>query len=447
MHPEKWSKLELSEWLDKTQRESWQLELILSGFVIFLLLAGLEPYHDLGDKLDQVSRDNNYLAFLTLPYHTMRAAYYVLTSATIFHVFLRGLWISTIGLRSVSGDIDWGQFKMAPRFGIYLKKQVPSFDSYIQRIENYCSISFAFTFLMVFSILAAGSFLIGVVFIQLITRSLAGSSIFSGTEGIGMDDITTSIYLLFGLIYLIDFVSLGQVKRLRWFSRIYYPVYRFFGFVTFASFYRPIYYNLIDHRLGKRLALMILPFSLMMIVFMSLRYYNDSYIPPNPSDTSSSWYLHDSYEDIEGSSANRNRPSINAQVITDNHVRLFVPYLPSSHDGAITHLCPDLEPGYFTGLKLRGGIAAGDISNPDADAVELLECMKQLWRVTVDDSLYRDVNFRFYSHPSRNQNGLLSIIPIHELDHSEHYIKIDRQRMVNDSLQWYEGRNLWFYKE
>ncbi|CAH1001421.1 hypothetical protein LEM8419_02324 [Neolewinella maritima] len=37
----------LKSWLDKLQQESWQLELLISGFVIFLLIGGLEPMFDL----------------------------------------------------------------------------------------------------------------------------------------------------------------------------------------------------------------------------------------------------------------------------------------------------------------------------------------------------------------------------------------------------------------
>lgn len=449
MSSEKRSDTRLSEWLDKMEAESWQLELILSGFVIFLLLLGLEPFHTIEPKIDKLADDSNYFAFLALPYHIFRITYYVLIVAIIFHVFLRGLWISTIGLRSVSGDIEWEEFNMTPKFENYLKRQIPSFDHYIERLDNYCSISFAYTFLLVFSILSTGSILIGLIIIQTVTRWIGGVSILTGDNVFRGDDFVILVYLFSALIYFIDFLSMGWLKKFKWLSLFYYPIYRIFGWITFANFYRPIYYNLVDNKLGRRLAVMILPISISLVVLMSIKYYGNAYIAPDRHESSQYWYLDDSYEDLAKENIAKGRPSIHAQTIQGNHLKLFVPYLASAHEPSIKYLCPEAEPGYFTGIKLRGGISAGEIVNSKADTKELLNCVGQLWRVSIDDSLYMDVNFRFYHHPQRDQEGLLAIIPIHHLDQSEHFIKVDRQRylILEEEMKWYDGRHLWFYKD
>jgi len=446
MSTENRSETRLSEWLDKMEAESWQLELILSGFVIFLLLLGLEPFHAIGDRISDLGYDASYFFILEIPYQIFRTAYYVLIFAIIFHVFLRGLWISTIGLRSVSGEIEWQELKMSPKFENYLKKQIPSFDHYIEQLDKYCSISFAYTFLLVFSILAAGSFLIGMIVIQFSIRGLLGISLFKGDSITQADDIVMLIYFVLGIVYLIDFLTMGWLKKFQWVSRFYYPIYRFFGWITFANFYRPIYYNLVDNMLGRRLAIMILPIGVFIIMLMSLRYYSNAYVPSDRLTSSQQWYLDDAYEDLAKENVTRGRPSIHSQTIMNNHIRLFVPYLSSPHEPTIKYLCPEAEPGYFTGVKLRGGLSAGDIINSKADGKELLNCVKQLWRVSIDDSLYTNVNFRFYHHPLRDQEGLLAIIPIHHLDQSEHFIKVDRQRYTEEELKWLDGRFLWFYK-
>ena len=148
---------------------------------------------------------------------------------------------------------------------------------------------------------------------------------------------------------------------------IYYPIYRYFGFLTFASLYRPLYYNLIDHKLGRRLAIMILPIALAIVILMSLQYVTDAYMPSELSTHTEQAYLYDSYEDIALEDVTDDRPSIRSQVVKDNYLPLFVPYLPTSHDETIKSICPELEPGYDTGLKLRGGISAGRIVNKLAD--------------------------------------------------------------------------------
>ena len=439
------NKQDLSKWLDNIQMESWQLELILSGFVIFLLLAGLEPYHSLNDEIVSLGRQDFALTILELPYHIFRAAYYSLIIAIVLHVFLRGLWISTIGLRSVSGEIEWEKLKLSDKFDDFLKKKVPSFDGYVLRLDRLCSVSFAYMFLLVFSILSTGSFLLVAIAIQISLRSVLGYELFNDDNGFGVDDIVLLLYFVLGFIYMLDFITFGWFKRFKTWGKVYYPIYRFYGFITFANFYRPLYYNLIDNKLGRKLALSIVPLGFVLITVMSLRFTGDAYM--SSSYSSDHWYLYSYYEDNASGEVNKERCSIQSKVIGDNYIQLFAPYIPDDHDESIEHFCPDVEPGYFTGFKTRGAFSAGDIRNPESDTEELLDCMRQLWRVAIDDSIQTNVNFKFYYHSQREQYGMLTMIPIHVLDHSEHYIRVDRHRYLDDELQWIDGENLWFYKE
>ena len=54
MSTEKRSHMRLSDWLDRMEAESWQIELILFGFVIFLLLLGLDLFHALGSRIGEL---------------------------------------------------------------------------------------------------------------------------------------------------------------------------------------------------------------------------------------------------------------------------------------------------------------------------------------------------------------------------------------------------------
>ena len=49
----------------------------------------------------------------------------------------------------------------------------------------------------------------------------------------------------------------------------------------------------------------------------------------------------------------------------------------------------------------------------------------------------------FYFHPKLEQYGLLAMIPIHDLDWSEHYIRVDKNRYFDEELKRYDGENLW----
>ena len=48
-------KNKLSKWLESLQQESWQLELIISGFAIFLMLSMIDPLQQLSLKVHLMS--------------------------------------------------------------------------------------------------------------------------------------------------------------------------------------------------------------------------------------------------------------------------------------------------------------------------------------------------------------------------------------------------------
>ena len=129
----------LKSWLDNLQQESWQLELLISGFTIFLLIGGWGPVADLEYDLivlKGTATGANSMSFL---YHVLRTAYLSLLACLLIHVVLRGVWIAAIGLRSVSGEIDYDQLHYQPRFVDRLRRRLGSFDDYIERMEVQCS--------------------------------------------------------------------------------------------------------------------------------------------------------------------------------------------------------------------------------------------------------------------------------------------------------------------
>ena len=135
--------------LQKLQEESWQLELLISGFAIFGLFSA---YPALEIMYEKSQNDNNFQ--LTMVLVIALSACSILMFNLLLHVLLRGLWIGALGLRYVSGDIDYEALRYSKKFTKYLTKRVGSFDRYIARLENYCSIIFAISFLLIFYVIA-----------------------------------------------------------------------------------------------------------------------------------------------------------------------------------------------------------------------------------------------------------------------------------------------------
>lgn len=439
----------LTEWLDNLARESWQLELILSGFAIFLLIGIYEPLDNLGAALTKSDMSTRVKMLLGLPYGILVAGWFILLVNLGIHVLFRGLWISTIGLRSVSDDIDFEALRFTPRFDRFLQKHVGSFDRYIERLEKICSVLFAFTFLIIFMLLAVAGVIALVALVNLIFLE------WLGLRNHVLPKIFAVLLLGGGLLYFIDFVTLGFLKRIRWLSFLYYPIYRFFSIVTFARLYRPLYYNLIDNRFGRGVGFLLVPYIVVLLVGSSLKFVAGAYFPlPPPGHTMSDGdflpphtRLDDSfYDDRRAEDDLFATPAIPSRFIGNGFVELFIPYAPEEDDKAIEAACPELGAAQRTGLTLEGIITIQE-ARKGLNVDSILLCMSGLHQVFVDDSLFAAPGFRFYTHPRGERNGLLAVLDVQYLSRGEHLLRVETQRLREDSLVREERAYIPFWKE
>ena len=268
---------EFKKWLDKLQQESWQLELIISGFAIFGMFTAFEPILD-GLKTAE-NAEQSYKIVLWL---VALISCSVLAFNLVLHVILRGLWIGALGLRYVSGDIDYEKLNYSEKFTNYLKRKVGSFDKYIATLENYCSVLFAVSFLLVFYLLSffAVNFVISsikFIFDDIHFLSEQVRSIIATFIG--------SFFIVGMLLTFIDFVSQGILKKKQWVSKIYFPFYWVFSILTFSFLYRPLVYNFLDNKFGKRLSFMLLPFYVAILVLITVKYKTSNYLSINDSSS------------------------------------------------------------------------------------------------------------------------------------------------------------------
>ncbi len=412
---EKPSKNKLSQWLEVLQQESWQLELLVSGFAIFLLIGTYDSLIDLGRHARLLAVDSPTYTALLFPYGILLAVWFALVFNLVIHVLFRGLWISTIGLRYVSDDIDFEYFRFSRPFDRFLRRRIGSFDEYIERLEKICSIIFAFTFLIIFIIISLG------LFIGLVALLKFGLNHWELNNGIISNILNWGI-LITCLLYFIDFVSLGRIKRIKWLSVVYYPIYRFYGFITLAFLYRPMYYNLIDNRFGRWVGFLLVPYIITAMFLASLNVVTHGYFPTSRTQKTS--LSTSSYDDLRDQKTRTNAASIPSKYLENGFLELFLPYNPNSDDKSIQALCPGLTPAKNTGIKIQGIISFNNINNWKSDADSLLNCMSAIHQLYINDSLMPSQKFHFYEHPNRNNVGLLTVIDVNFLTRGEHTLTV-----------------------
>jgi hypothetical protein len=428
------------KWLEILQQESWQLELLISGFAIFLLAESFEPVRNLDDQINLLLSGSAYYGLLYIPYQVILGAWYVLIINLILHVLLRGLWISTIGLRYVSGDIDFNKLNISPKFDRFLRSKIVSFDLYIQQLEKLCSAVFGFTFLIIFILISGGLYVVGIVILAMTIEGVITS--FGGLWFMVIVPFLL-LYLLGGLIYFLDFITLGWIKQQKGIARFYYPIYRFFSVITLAFIYRPIYYNLLDNKFGRNIVLFLIPYLIGFTLIASLTVNTYAYLPENRTLQSiSNNFYDDTLEDRSSYSA-----SISSKFIKNGYAQLFLPYVARTDDKIIEVICPDLKPAktgfFFFGIDdpLR--------SNMNADLA--LDCHAQRFKIYVNDTLLNNLKYRFHEHPTRKNIGLLTVLDVGYLPRGEHAIKVDVKFLQNsngkDSLFFHESVLIPFWKE
>ena len=411
----------LTKWLNKLQQESWQLELLISGFSIFLMLGAWQSIRgfrrDIAIAVQGLGPEDN---LLNIGYGILIVSCLFIIINLILHVLLRGIWISTIGLRYVSGDIDFDSLRLAPRFDRLLRSKIGSFDKYILQLENICSVVFAFTFLIVFMLLALGMFIGAMVLTGNLLRAILPEGYY---EYILIP--TLILFALGGLLYFIDFLTLGFLKRIKWLSYIYLPFYQVMSLITLSFLHRPIYYNLIDNKFGRRVGFLLLPYVAIVMFLFSERLHSHTWYPDKPGKLA---LLNNDYDDQRSETSLITSGSIPSRFVGNGFLQLFIAYIPTSDDPVLKVICPGFkpfhQPGFETDLQFGN---SGSPSQQRIDAADTaLVCLSQMYEIHIGDSLHFNQRFRFHRHQNYGEYGLVTMLDVAYLPRGEHQVSVHK---------------------
>ncbi|WP_273567669.1 hypothetical protein [Maribacter halichondriae] len=437
--------------LDKLQQDSWQLELIISGFAIYGLFVGFEPIEV--ESLKAV-KNNEALGsfFISNTLNSMS----ILIMLLLTHVVLRGLWIGAIGLRYVSGEIEYKKLNYSEKFTSFLEKKVGSFDQYISRLENICSSLFALAFLMIFFFIS--SFMVVGVF-TLVTHYLEGlESISKGVHTLASWTFNI-VYFFCVLLVLIDFLGAGLLKRNKLISKIYFPIYRVFSYITLSFLYRPLVYNFLDQKKARWLGILIVPLYLLFSIFASAYGRSNSNYLVVDQNTSGIYTNKENYEDqlIEETELVR-FVSIPSKVIEKPYLPIFIGFNAWMEDAVFendsTLLPKNDERGY--GFRLDRLIAAMGRSSINITSAESLGFQKRylenfgkIFQFHIDSMVYKS-EFGMTAN-KKDRFGFETYLDIENLPKGKHLLRFigpDRQpngEFVTDTLItipfWYFPEN------
>src|SRR6056297_1622249 len=242
------------DWLTRIQEQSWEPEIFISGIVLFALYQ----MPDLIRQLQHFLVNNSYYVFSSgsvddLLISLLLVANIWLVIGFTTHLLLRSVWVAYIGLSFVyKKGIQTDRLRFRKPYH-HLLFHDSGFSRTIHRIERLCSTTFAISFLLFMCII--GAFFAFTLVAVLIALSLW---LFPNHNNFNWVDPFLQILTL---IAFIDFVSLGWLKRIPYFSTIYYPFYRLMSWITLSPLYRRIYYGLVSNHPKWKAGVLIFLFS------------------------------------------------------------------------------------------------------------------------------------------------------------------------------------------
>ncbi len=425
------------EVLDELQLQSWQLELIISGFAIFGLISALDP---LMDKI-LTSANNGFYIIRYLIFGVYLSCILTLINL-ILHVLLRAFWIGAIGIRSVSGEIDFKKLNFKPQMSTYLESKISSFDEFIEKLENLSSIMFGLTFIVIFMTL--GIFIIFVLFLWL--------------TGLIMDIPITNLlfYLLFtvvsvtfilGFIVLfIDFITQGGIKRK--FGKWYLPFYRFSSILTLSILYRPLLYNLWDNSFGKKIMFWLLPIYLFGILVFSSSYISTDYYS-GFYNSSNHFASGSSYMDLIVDKGNRlGYATIQSKTIESKYLELSIPrerFIELMLYDYDSSLIPEksrigFKPFLFSLFHWEWGKTFSE-----KEELNFLNALNKSFIIKIDSTANND---QFVVTEEDDYKPFFKrFIDISNLDRGKHLLTIQRRTSKSDSteMEHYETIPFWYF--
>lgn len=431
-------KYQKSEWLEYLQRESWHLELLISGFSIFLLMQAYSGFVDAFAYLNlHVSLSGNINGMVRTFIGILLLGSIVLMCNLILHVFIRGFWVGTIGLRSVQEKINIEELGYSDFFTKKLKESVPSLDKVLERLDTLASVIFSFTFLIVFMFFSlflffsvASLFAYGITL--LIEGNLSEGILYTITEWVAIAVIIT--WLFMGFIYMIDTLSLGFFKKYSRLSKLFFPIYKIMGVITFAGLYRGIYYSLISRFSKTKIRIALSLYILLFVLLPFFKYDQYIYYP----DNGTSYKLNDQeYDDARAEGASISNATIPSRIIKNSYLPLFIRYRTSDNE-ILKETCSDWKPlkkdGFNSGIKINSdGIGVGDAYINETDPGKALNCLSDFYTVLIDSSTY-ELDYYFYIHPNNEERGIMTMLDIDTLIRGKHVIDIRRKALNKNEI-------------
>jgi hypothetical protein len=427
---------------------TWELELLISGALIFALMRLPGAVERFFSSLEPHTTATSYQVVFFVALYVKAIAFTLLVTFVV-HGIVRASWVALMGLHSVfPGGIRWEELKVGPISKEIYREFLPPLPKTIARLDNFASALFSFAFLIV------------AVFAFTIVFFGAVSAISYGLAQTFHDGRHTREYVIaIAAVVIVPSVVLGLYDK-KWGDRldphgrprrIIKWVLRTFNSINILRLTGPILVTLMTNVGRTKITVAFYAAVVGLVLVTSFdRLARRGLISVNGYDFfgNSSRLGIDSrfYESQRDPEAQYGRlPSIQADIIRDPYVKLFIPYFPRRHNPAVARVCPGIKPLQTRGIQLVDPPVADSLATP------VLECLARIHNVAVNAVPRPDLEFRFYEQPVRGTKGIIAYIRADTLPAGRNVITlmpVPPEVLPKDTTNaaWNRPYVIWFWK-
>ncbi|MEM1216134.1 MAG: hypothetical protein AAGJ82_10640 [Bacteroidota bacterium] len=418
------------DWLDELAEQSWQAELLISGLVI----AGLFQLPELtvrwmeGYILQSDTASFHYLFFTTAGVLIVAD---MLLVAFGYHALLRGIWVALLGLNSVypNGIDASSEAGLGPVHWRKIKKRYPNLSEHIQQLDKQASTIFSQVAML--TIIFSS---ISLLFIGLYLLINVFSSFFPNLR-------QYTIHIGIGFYFLIT-LSSGLMQYLikrypdspsvnRWVERI--------GRISGSLFSLLIFEKTVSYISGiistnsqpnKKAILigMVIGFLAGMGSVSQLDLYSSAYnyLGPDKYVTFNNRPYRSfpfNYENLRDTAEPVFTPTIQADVVKEPYLRLFIPLLAREESQFGVRDLTLMER-----FRIKG-------AQRDSFYQAQLKVLEAANPIFINDQAYEDLPLQYSTHPEDDSDGLLAYVPIEQLPPGRHLLEIRKAYFSDEGEQ------------
>jgi hypothetical protein len=397
------------DWLRELQLKSWEPEILLSGIVLygmfqlpevldnFLLYFAAEIYNG-SNAMD------NLVALLKM------GVYWMITGL-ILHLICRGLWVGLVGLSySFPDGIQVEKLKFQPKYRARVER-IPSFEELVLKLERVCSFIYSVSFLLFMSLVGGYLYCLVLIVLPILACDLLYAHSSLAVYLWVRIDPYINIMLMIGFLGVIDFITLGYLRRFKIWGIIYWPLYKVFNALTLAKYYRSTYFALITNL--NRWGVFVFMLTFIFVSFLGVSAIRDRSAGESFSqitiwsNAQGNKAYEGYYQDKEFAEASR-IIQIQSDIIKEDVLRVFIPVHIEDEDSLKKYM------NYDSIQNLpKGSLDVGSY---------YLEQYAAFFQLSIDDSTFDRKNYFQYRSASK-QKGYITYLNIGYLKEGLHELK------------------------